>query len=98
MAGHANTQEALRIVQELFQWVLQKRNPDTDEWESLGRPIKGRTAALEVLNKRKALDKSGEYRALPKNEADKYREGLNAGKKGNGSRSRRPLLALPENL
>ena len=95
MAGNDNTQEALRIVQEHFPWVLQKKNT-SGEWETFGKPIKGRTAAYDALNTKKKQDKSHEYRALPKNEADKYREGLNAAKQS--PPRRRPLLALPENL
>lgn len=97
MAGNANTQEALRIVQEVLPWVLQKKNQSTGEWETLGKTIRGRSSALDLLNKKKTDDKKGEYRALPKNEADKYLEGLKTGRRQN-NRSRRPLLALPENL
>lgn len=95
-------QDALRIVQESYPWVLQRKNEITEEWESVGRPVKGRTAAHELLNKRKSDDKRHEYRALPKNEADKYREGLSQGlrlsKSSHPKRSRRPMMALPENI
>lgn len=96
MAANANIQEALRIVQEHFPWVIQRKN-HSGEWESIGKPIRGRTAAFDTLNAKKKQDTRIEYRALPKNEADKYREGLNASNKKNAIR-RRPLLALPENI
>lgn len=94
-----NAQEALRIVQEHFLWVIQRKHPSSDEWVTQGKAIKGRTAALEALNKKKTADKSFDYRTIPKNEADKYQEGLNAARhKKEDRRQRRPLLALPENM
>lgn len=95
----ATARDALRVVQESFPWVMQTKDPKSGVWHDLGKPIQGRTKAYAALNDKKAKDKGRhEYRVIPKNEADKYKEGLNTVRKRAKPSTRRPLLALPENL
>jgi hypothetical protein len=95
------TQDALRRAQESLPWVLQMKHTD-GSWKTVGKTLPGRMAAMEYLNKTKEKEKDDGWRVLPKNEADKYieglRQGLALGRMEKPTKRRRPTLALPENL
>ena len=96
--------DAVTELQESLPYMLQRRE-EGGVWKSVGKSIRGRTAAFDLLNRSKAINKQRgrtgvQYRVLPKNEADKYSEGVAAGRGDNEQprRSRRPLLVLPDHL
>lgn len=79
-------------------WTLQRQDYETKEWKNIGPSIWGRREALQEMNKFMA-SQGGEWRVLPKNEADKYREGLKQGKEiGRRTPTIPKGLYLPERL
>lgn len=76
MSLTVEAKDALRIVQEGLPWALQKKVDG--RWESVRLDIKGRLSAYELMNKTR-LAEGGQWRVLPRPEADKYTEGLTAG-------------------
>lgn len=101
MPAPIEVQDALRSAQEKLPWVLQKKEPN-GSWRPVGKILPGRMAALEYLNKTKEKEPKNTWRVLPKNEADKYTEGLRQGlaiaRAASSAKKRRPTLVLPENL
>lgn len=100
MTATIEVQDALRSAQEKLPWVLQKKEPN-GSWRPVGKILPGRMAALEVLNKTKDKEPKNVWRVLPKNESDKYTEGLRQGLaigRTAPARKRRPLMSLPEKL
>jgi hypothetical protein len=96
-------QNAIEVLKESLPYNLQRRDPRTGIWRSIGKSVRGRTAANLLLNAAKKNRRAGEdetdFRVLPKNEADKYREGLAAGQGLIGeSRRRRPVRFVPEHV
>lgn len=68
---------ALRLIHEALPWVLQRKRRD-GRWETYEEQLDGRTMAYERLNSMKARYRKERWRVLPKNEADKYQEGMQA--------------------
>lgn len=74
----ARGDKVLDLEQVLF--VLQKRNPETREWVTQDRHVyRGKTDANIVLQRIRELPASvdEEWRAMQKQEAERYREGWN---------------------
>lgn len=74
----AKGDQILDLEQVLF--VLQKKNPITQEWVTQNRHVyRGRTDANAVLQRIREdpAHKGEEWRALQKQEAERYREGWN---------------------
>lgn len=92
----------IQEAQERLPYVLQYKDRTTGEWKNFGKDlIRGKTAAYEMLNRKKRQHgESVAWRVVPKNEADKYREGIELGRRlSGGSRSGyRALIHLPERL
>ncbi len=64
----------LDLEQALF--VLQKKEANTGEWETQGvHTYRGRSDALTVLQRLRDKHPSEEWRAMLKQEAERYREG-----------------------
>jgi hypothetical protein len=75
--------QALAEAHKYGPWTLQQRD-SYGEWKNIGSSIWGRDTALEKLQEA-IKSQGGDWRALPKNEADKYREGIKQGKELGGS-------------
>lgn len=93
--------ERLKEYHKLAPFTLQRQDPDTGEWRNVGEVVRGKKAAFEKLSKMKDGD-SGEWRAIPTNEAEAYRQGLKQGKEiGKSQAEDRRLprgMVFPENL
>ena len=70
---------ALDVVHEVLPLQLQKQDKKTGEWKNIGSCVRGQDAASAALRSYKERDPNTPIRVLPKNEADKYREGFLAG-------------------
>jgi len=71
-------QEALDTVLELGFYVLQRRVTMTGCWVTATGEIRGRKAALALLNDRKEGDPAHEWRAVQTIQAEAYAEGWKA--------------------
>ena len=107
-------EHAHEVSRETWTWHLQRQDPETGIWRIIGKSVMGRTAALKLLTRAQESrfndEEKGNFRVLPKNESDKYAEGLSAGQGlGAGARSRgrsrsrsnrqaKPLRYMPEHL
>ena len=83
-------QEALDILHERLPMQLQLKDVANAEWQNLGECYRGREAAFAALNEYKAANPGAKLRVIPKNEADKYREGFLAGSGVVKERFRKP--------
>jgi hypothetical protein len=91
-------EQALAEAHKYGPYVLQHQESDSEEWKNVGRDIWGEKAAYEQLQA--MLRTSHNWRVLPKNEADKYREGFKQGREI-GRQEASPILRgmhLPERL
>ena len=93
--------KAIDILKEELPMQVQKWDQHTNQWRNLGERVRGQTAAYAALHHYK--EKTGakdEFRVLPKNEADKYREGFMHGQKAGPEepKPRRPHMYMPEHL
>lgn len=60
-------------------YVLQKKVPKTGQWTTVITDIQGRDTANSILNRKKnGNTQTKDYRAIQKNEAQKYIEGWEA--------------------
>ena len=98
-------EHALEVLRERLPYNIQRRDPDTGIWRIVGRSVRGHTAALDLLNRAKRDMPGIDFRVLPKNESDKYAEGLAAGqglssgdRSSHRSRRRKPLQYMPDHL
>ena len=97
-------QKALDIMHEHLPMQLQRQDRKTGEWKNIGSCVRGHEAAYAELNSIKEKTPKAVLRVLPKNEADKYREGLSLGRKlgpeseeQSGSK-RKHQMYLPEHM
>lgn len=96
-------QAALDVLHEALPMQLQRQDKKTGEWKNVGTCVRGQEAAYTELHALKARSPKAVLRVLPKNEADKYREGYTQGvaqgKEPKDERpTRRPLMYMPDNL
>jgi hypothetical protein len=80
-------QNALRVVHEQLFYVVQVKDPtsegETSEWSTradLGA-IQGKSGAYDIMEAQKLEAPTLRWRVLKKNEADKYEEGIQAGRR-----------------
>lgn len=89
-------------VQEYLPYAVQQLHKKTGEWKTVGNCVRGREAAYVELNNMKKADPKASFRVLPKNEADKYREGIALGRKlgpeEKEPRKKLPQMYMPDNL
>lgn len=74
-------QRALDVIHEHLPFQLQRREKETGEWKNIGSCVRGQEAAYAELHAFKKENPKADLRVLPKNEADKYREGIVVGRK-----------------
>jgi hypothetical protein len=102
MATKEQYQAALDVLHEVLPMQIQKQRRGTGEWMNLGACVRGQEAAYARMAELREGSPKAVFRVLPKNEADKYREGLQIGRKlgpeEDEPRRRRPTLVLPDNL
>lgn len=100
-------QRGLELTRRYGPYVLQRRDSRTGEWRNIGRDIEGHEEATRVLEEEKQEmypeESPHDIRVLPKNEADKLREGIRIGKKIAGVEEERAFkipsgMYLPEHL
>lgn len=97
-------QDALDILHEALPMQLQKKYKKTGEWRNVGQCLRGQKAAYVELHALKASAPKAVLRVIPKNEADKYREGLELGRKlgpeidEERPRNRRPQMVMPDRI
>jgi hypothetical protein len=95
-------QEALDVLHEALPMQLQRQHKKTGEWRNVGECVRGQAAAYANLNDIKEREPKAVLRVIPKNEADKYREGLAHGRKlgpeEEAPKQRRPTMYMPDNL
>jgi hypothetical protein len=56
-------------------YVLQRRNPASGQWQTKGLAIHGKTLAQSLLNRQKEKFPNQDWRVVPKNTADAYKQG-----------------------
>ena len=76
----AEYQAALDVLHENLPMQLQ-RQEESGEWKNVGSCVRGKEEAYVKLNSFKVRFPKALFRVVPKNEADKYREGLAMGRK-----------------
>ena len=96
-------EKALDVIHEYLPFQLQRQDKQTGEWTNVGTCVRGQEAAYVELHALKEKIPEAKLRVIPKNEADKYREGLLLGRKlgpGEEDDTRRipSGMCLPENL
>lgn len=91
---------AIAIIHKVAPYTLQRRDPHTEEWFNWGSIIHGRATAYAKLAKIKKTILCAEWRVLPTNEAERYREGFKHGAEtGKPDDSYIPTgMYLPEHL
>lgn len=104
MPQKLNYDELLDQLQEMLPYIVQRKEPGEIEWKNLEQSIRGKAPAFDrmVEIQEEPGNEKAQFRVLPKNEADKYREGLAVGRllgpEEEESRERRPLMVMPERL
>lgn len=100
----------LELTRNYGPYVLQRRSHRTGEWKNVHLDpdghvdIEGHEEAMRVLGEAKCrTSRPDNYRVLPKNEADKFREGIKAGKhlaelENKTSSWIPPSMYMPDNL
>jgi len=93
-------QKALDILHEALPMQVQRQNKKTGEWRNEGTCFRGQEAAYEALKYLKSESPKAVLRVIPKNEADKYREGLAHGRKlgPEETKQRKPQMFMPDNI
>lgn len=98
-------QAALDVLHENLPMQLQRQDKKTGEWKNIGSCVRGQKEAYVKLHAFKDRFPESDLRVIPKNEADKYREGLTLGRtlgpEIEGERkqkNRKPLMFMPDNL
>ena len=93
-------QKALDVIHEHLPFQLQRQDKETGEWKNIGSCVRGQEAAYAEYHALKEKSPKAVLRVLPKNEADKYREGLLAGRKLGPETSKRQKksMYMPEHL
>lgn len=95
-------QKALDVLHEALPMQLQRQEKKTGEWKNVGSCFRGQEAAYEELKALREKTPKAVLRVIPKNEADKYREGLAHGRKlgpeAQETKQRRPQMFMPDNL
>jgi len=74
-------QAALDVLHEALPMQLQRQDKKTEEWKNIGTCVRGQEAAYAELHLYKERVPKAVLRVIPKNEADKYREGFAHGHK-----------------
>lgn len=93
-------QKALDVLHEALPMQLQRQDK-SGEWKNVGSCVRGQEAAYKELNAVKAKTPKAILRVIPKNEADKYREGLAHGRKLGPEEpkpKRRPTMYMPDRI
>lgn len=95
-------QNALDVIHEYLPMQLQVLDRHTGEWKSVGSCVRGSVAAHKLIQSSRNRSPNQTFRIIPKNEADKYREGFLQGHKvrqeEERTKFRRPFMFMPENL
>jgi hypothetical protein len=96
-------EKALDVIHEHLPFQLQRQDKKTGEWKNVGTCVRGQAVAYAELNALKERIPKAVLRVLPKNEADKYREGILLGRKLGPENDderppRRPTMYMPDNL
>lgn len=94
-------QKALDVIHEYLPMQLQRQDTGTGEWQNIGTCVRGQTAAYAQLNLIKKTEPKASLRVLPKNEADKYREGILLGRQLGPEKKSKKIpkgMYMPENL
>ena len=95
-------QAALDVLHEALPMQLQRQDRKTGEWKNVGTCVRGQEIAYAELKALKERTPKAILRVLPKNEADKYREGLAHGRKlgpeEEEQHQRGPAMYMPDNL
>jgi hypothetical protein len=95
-------EKALDVIHEHLPFQLQRQDKKTGEWKNIGTCVRGQEAAYAELHAFKEKVPKANLRVLPKNEADKYREGLALGRKlgpeEEEKKSRKPSMFMPDRI
>ena len=95
-------QAALDVLHEVLPMQLQRQDKKTGEWKNVGTCVRGQELAYAELKALKERTPKAILRVLPKNEADKYREGLTLGRslgpEEEEEKRRPPNMYMPDNL